>query len=523
MARTAADTAPYTVRAQGWAGGLNIRDAVNLLQPDEARVMENGILNERGAFDKRLGCLGVGTFGGGADRCISLYEFRRGANAPQFIMHTSGGFLYYTTDPTANPIVWTQIASGLSTTVPLSFETFSSKVYMGNGVDAFASWDGTTYSTYPSAPKGAFTRLWKDTMFISGVPGLPDRIYESAAGDAETWPVASWVDIGKGDGDVATGLGSDGFTLIFFKLKRHFTITDPATLANRVVDFEKGCESHFSIIQFEGYIYFLSRRGICRYLGDAPSEVISYKLDPLFDPAVLNYARMYTAWAFTMDTRLSWALPEIGHDIPTMQVDYYPRLAPTNQFGSRGVGPWAFNRIPGICFTRYRWQGTEMLLCGSNSSNKVFRCYAPVGTDDGAQFTAILETGTYDFGAPTREKYIRDMLLLARGRFLIQIRENYESAILHSEQVDLSSHIDLWNPTTDVWGSGTWGPDSLLKLDRIIPDVYAKAFAFRFADYGETGTGWKPLSIGSLDLNQVVGQWGLYNIIFSGTVLGVRE
>jgi hypothetical protein len=420
-----------------------------------------------------------------------------------------------------NQARFTQIAAGLSGSAPLSFETFNGKCYFSNGVDNYASWDGATYTTYPSAPKGAYLRLWKDTMFMAGITSLPDRVYESAAGDAETWPVASWVDIAKGDGDKNIGLGSDGFTLIVFKRNRHMAITDPVTLANRVVDFEKGCESHASIVQFEVYVYFLSRRGICRYLGDSPSEIISFKLDPLFDPQALNLAALNTSWAYTVDNRVCWAVPEVGSNFPTLQIEYYPRLGPLSPMGQRGLGPWAFSRMPARVFTRWRFGNNDVLLGGASNDNKLFWLLAPVGTDDGATFAAILETGPLDFDAPTRAKYIRRIFILGRGKFLVQFVTDFKSAVKKTITVDLSAFNDVWS-ISDVWGTGTWGPESIIQDAEVNPDLYARVIQMRFTD-AETEIGSRLLEVGSTEYSLDAGEWGIYQTVIDGNVLGKRD
>jgi hypothetical protein len=512
---------PVEVSSQGWAGGVNIRDAVNQLGPDQARRMENGILDEKGGFSKRLGCVANGTVGAGADRIISQYTFYRGAaNPPQVLAHTSAGNLYYTADPSANPVVWTLIASGFSTTQPMSFETFNSKCYFCDGVSAYASWTGTTYTTYASAPKGKYLRLWKDTMWISGVTGLDDRVYSSSPGDAETFPVASWVDIAKGDGDTTKALGTDGLFLIVGKRNRIMLIYDPVTFANRVIDFEKGIESHWSIIQMEGTIYFLTRRGICKYLQDSPGEFLSMVLDPMFDPAILNLAALDKSWAYAYGNRVCWALPESGSTVNSVQVEYYPRLGRLTQYGIRGIGPWAFNRMPVSTFTRWRWNTQDLLFGGAQASNKFMQLYAPIGTDDGASFVAILETPAYDFGVPTRTKYLRRIRLLGRGRFTIQFKPDYKSAVSRSFAVDLTSTTNVWN--VGNWNVGNWGPDSLFKEDRIDTDDYARAFSMVFLD-GDTGVGRKLVEVGSREFSVTEGEWGLYGVMLEGTVLGVRD
>lgn len=510
-------------RARGFAGGVNIRDAINQLAEDELSKGENIILEERGGASKRSGCLSKGTFGVGADRILSMYTFYRGTSAPQILIHTTAGKLYFTTDPNAQPIVWTQIVTGLSTTVPLTYETFNNKCYMANGVDDYAAWDGATRTTFPSAPKGKYLRLYKDAMWIGGIAGFPDRVYESNPGDAETFGVASWVDIAKGDGDQITALGSDGLFLIVFKRNRHMHIYDPTTFANRVVDFEKGCESHFSVIQFESTTYFLSRRGICQYLGDSPARYLSYKLDPLWDENVVNLSALDKCTAYIVGNRIGWAIPEVGSSVPTFQIEYYPRLAARGRDNvADSVGPFAFQRMPAKCFAGYRSGATDRLFAAHNASNKVLHTFASgQGTDDGATFQGLAETGAYDFNSPDRTKYIRRMRFLGRGKFNVQVKRNFQSAIYKSYSVDLAQTSDTWS-LGDTWGTGTWGPDSNLKEELVNSDMYGRYFTLRFTD-AEVGTSTRPVPVGSQDYAVPAGEWSILGLILEGSLLGVRE
>jgi hypothetical protein len=519
MSPRSATSADVAVRSQGFDGGVNVRDAPNQLAPNECRLLENVILDERGGAEKRLGCQSQGTFDAGADRGISMYTFYRGTTAPQMLMQTSAGVLKYTNDATANPIVWTNIATGLSSTARFSFETFGGKAWFSNGVDAYASWDGTTYTTYASAPKGKYLRLWKDTMWVLGVPTLDDRVYSSNAGDPSTFGVASWVDIAHGDGDTGTALATDGLYLIVFKRNRHFVIYDPATFANRLVDFEKGCESHFSVVEFEGDIYFLSRRGICKYLGDTPAVIISYKLDPIFRDDVLNLNALSGAWATTEANRVLWALPEVGSNINTMQLEYYPRLGPVSQLGSRGLGPFAFHRLPAVCFTRVRSGTYDRLFGAAGAANKVYWCFAPVGTDDGVMFTAIVETGAYDFGQPLAEKYLRLIRVVGRGRYNFFTRRDFATSLYGTYLIDFVTGSDVWG--SGNWGSDTWGPAAVIQSKAIPIDLYGKFLSLRFSD-SESGTGTKLIGVGSKEKSLTGGEWAIYGFALEGTLLGER-
>jgi hypothetical protein len=516
----------WSLRTQGWAGGANSRDAFNFMTADQSRPIENMVLNERGGGQKRLGCESHGTFGVDADRALSMYTFyRTDANPPQILMYTSAGTLYYTTNPVDPLATWTQIATGLSTSVPFSYETFNSKVYMGNGIDAYCSWDGATYTTYPSAPKGKFVRLWKDTMWISGVTNLPDRVYSSAPGDAETFPVAGYVDVSRGDGDVVRALATDGQFLIVGKRDRTITIYDPNTLANRVVDYEKGFESHFGVAELESEIYFVSRRGICRYLGDSPSQIISDMLDPMFDPQVVALNRLIFSTAYAFENRVGFAISEVGTSYNTVVVEYYPRLGPLTAFGTRSLGPFSYHRMPVQCFAKWRWQGDDILVAGHNNANKFLRLFANVGVDDGKPFKAVMQTPFFDLNDAMNVKYLRRLRLLCSGKFNLFIYRNYDTSIYRTIPVDATAIQDWWDIQDDIWDSANqvWGHDQNIKdILKTNIDAYGRCFSFRFEDASETTTNVHNVWVGDNNAVLPMGEWAIYQLAGEGSMLGHR-
>src|SRR5262245_9397213 len=524
---TAVNLSPVNFRAGAWIGGANTRDAVNLVAPNEVRPIENIVFDERGSAQKRLGCQSLGTIGGNSGaRIIGLYTFYRGRGViPQVLAYTNEGALYWADNMTANPVVWNLIAgaTGLSTTRPFSFQTYNSKVYMGNGTDPYCSWDGTSFIQYPSAPRGRYLYLWADSMWVAGVDNLNDRIYTSTFTDPESFPATSYIDVYRGDGDSIRALTSDGQYLVIGKRDRTFVMYDSVHFYNRVVDFEKGFESHFAVAQFEGDLYFISRRGVCQYLGDSPSRVISQKIDPTFDPVLIELDMLAQSTCYVFENRIGFAIPEYGSPTNSVVIEYYPELFTLNSFGARGLGPFTFHRMPTQCFTRWRWQTNDQLIAGHTAQNKALRAFAPVGTDDGAVYQAVIQTAFFDMGSPGLTKYLREMRVLCSGRFDMLIYRDFDPSVYRTIVMDAANAHDLWD-TADLWGQGVWGPDSPVKdLRRTNIDAYGRYFSFRFVDSGQTQTNERETFVGSLHEFLTAGEWSVYGIVVEGSVLGKRS
>jgi hypothetical protein len=510
------------VQTPGFTGGANSRDALNLMQPNEARPIENITFDERGGATKRRGCKLLGTFGGTGARVLSMYTFDRGSLfIPQVLIHTSEGILYYTTNPDASPPTWTQITTGLSTTAPMCFETFKSWVYMSNGVDNYCKWSGSAYATIASAPKGRYLKLWKEMMWVAGVVGLDDRVYRSNPGDPDTFDAVNWSDVAQGDGDVVMALANDGQYLVVGKRDMTFTFYDAFNMFWRIVDPEKGFESHFGVAEFEGDLFFLSRRGICQYLGDAPSMVLSEKIDPLFTAEMMALDKLTKSRCYTFLNRIGWVIPE--SDGNNLIVEYYPRLGAYNTAGIRQGGPFSFHRMPVQDFTRWRWATKDMLVAGHNAANKFLEMFAPVGTDDGAPYQGVLQTAWFNFNDPLNTKYIHEMRFLCAGRFQVLVYRNLETTVYRTLLIDARGDSDDWD-STDLWGQGNWGKqDPVQDILRTNLDAYGRWFSFRFVDANETDTNIQTFWLGSHAREIPVGEWAIYGMTAEASVLGRRS
>jgi hypothetical protein len=265
-----------------------------------------------------------------------------------------------------------------------------------------------------------------------------------------------------------------------------------------MADAEKGSESHFSWVYFDDQLYFISRHGVCQWRGDASALPLSYKIDPLFIPEAINLGRMDRVYGYSYRNRIGWSLPEVGQTVPTVQIEYYPRLA------QKGPGPFMFQRLPVGVFTRVRSGSTERLYGGDLYSNNLLWVYAPLGTDNGATINALLETGQFDLGAPARRKYLRRLRFIGRGKFDTQIVLDFQDTATSTHTVDIP-------PSPNDIGE---------KL--VNTDVYGRHVGFRFTD-SELGIADVDVEVGSKTYEVDVGEWGVYAMTVDAAVLGVRE
>jgi len=409
--------------------GVNLAVGIDKLQPHEALNLRGFEFDEYATMGVPRAPKSLGTIVAG-QKILSAHMFQRASGATQLIIHLDDGSLRYSTDflTTSGSATWTTIATGLSTTLPFHYITWLSAVWMGNGTNDFRKWDGTTQTTYPTAPKGAFLALWRDTLWMSGDTTNADRVYQCAPGDPTVWPALNFVDIEKGAGRGITGLTSVESSLVVCKLLTTHIIFDPVEYTNRTIDRGKGCLSHSSIVSHGGSVYFVSHLGVCRFLGDGPSELVSDKIAPIFDDLyvfgtslgaqVFDTARETHIWGFSFENFVGWYIPSNSF---SQYIKYFPSLPEKPWlFGTPTEVPSANKSVavsvrePGEYAELYRIGGSPAII---------------VREYGGAIDDAIAcEWGSawFDFDQPTQEKYVDMVQILHRGPLDIRIKRNYD-------------------------------------------------------------------------------------------------
>src|SRR5262245_54107484 len=485
----------------GFGGGVNIVSAENQLADDQCLGLKNIILDEEGGGTKRRGITSIFT---SASEIISLYIYYRGVTAaPQVMIQMQNGTVRYSDNGGTS---FTDVVTGTNTSQPISWETFDGNLYFVDGSDYY-KWNGTTVSIVAGAPGGKFLRSYKDSMWVDGTDD--NRVYSSDPGTAETFTVGNYIDISKGDGDTVSGLATDGQVLIVTKFKRGFLIYDPVTYANRMFDPDKGCESHFSFVHWGENLYYLSRLGICVYLGDSPSSLISRNINPVFTPDILDFDSMRYAWGYTKDNRIGWTVSDNQVGDFNLQIEMLP--------GSE-KRPFTFHRMPVRCFATYRTGSIEKLIGGKSGGTKLVECFSGA-TDDGTAFGGVIETKWFDLQNPFNFKYLRRLVLTASGQFYMNIYKDFTAVVQKTRSVSVTTDVPKWGEPGDVWDDENWGGSSILDVVRLHPDVYGRYFKFRFSDE-VSDQGIRVVDVGDIDYQLTRGQWSLLGCIMHSVQMG---
>lgn len=511
MARTRNREA--TLRFQGFMGGVNTASDPLKLPPHVASRARNVIYHENGIITRRGGSLLLDDFGTGVTKVLSMHEFRRAGATRQILRHTSDGVVAYSTN---DGDTWTTIVSSQSTTEPFSFVTFNDMVYMSNGTNDFAQWDGATRTAFASVPKGRYLTAWKDSVWMAYDSTNYFRVRSSAAGDGTTWPATQFIDVGKGSGGGGklSGIHATADALVVFKEDEHWAIYDPVEFTNRHVDLQKGTLSHFSIVEHEGIIYFWSRHGICIYLGDAPAQIVSDAIANIWRDNVYQSDIANTIVGYTAGHKVGWTYPAIS-SANYVQIEYYPRIS----VGEDDTHPWLYCERPAnwlLSIPRTGGAGTEnpyKLIGGSDGDPNILEYdlmnevsdYRDSGVDI---FDSYIISAHFDLGDARATKHLTQLFVHYRGRGMeIQIVKNGEDNAV-SNTYTLAS-ANLQNRTGK----------------RIDTDVFFNTIAFKangLVNYTEEGD-IDTFQGSSLDNGVDTGAWSLIDFQAFVKILGNRQ
>lgn len=232
---------------------------------------------------------------------LGLYNFRdSGSGTNNQLIAVNGTTVYYLSSNT-----WTSKRTGLTSGSKARFSTLLDYVFMVNGTEATAVWDGNPTNSFvatgnaASAPTGKFIENYRARMWIAGNSTYPDRVYYSSTPSAVATPIVTWdtsvttgqwIDISPSDGENITSLHRTKNALLVFKNNHIYNIfsinqVDPDP------KFNVGTYSNESVVEAKNGVYFHHPTGFYRYNGDV-TEISRPIIDIVNNITLANYSKV---------------------------------------------------------------------------------------------------------------------------------------------------------------------------------------------------------------------------------------
>lgn len=178
---------------------------------------------------------------------------------------------------------YTFISSALNTGVLTRCKQIRNNMWCSNSVDSVFSWNGSAKTVLdgtngtPDVPKGKYIEYYQERVFIYNLNGNASQARYSdfrstngvqiAPESFLAWPAGNALNIGRGDGEVGTGIWVENSQLHFGKERSIYTLfgTNPSNYTPRETSPDVGVASHDSIVLMDGVANFLGPDGF--YIG----------------------------------------------------------------------------------------------------------------------------------------------------------------------------------------------------------------------------------------------------------------
>lgn len=348
---------------------------------------------------------------------LGLYEFRdSGAGTNNRIVQVNGTVLYYLNGSN----VWTSKRTSLTAASKARFTTFLDFLWMVNGTEATAIWDGNTANSFlttgnaSGAPTGKFIENFRSRVWIAGNSSYPDRVYFSSLPSAVTTPVVTWdtdvttgdwIDISPSDGENITGLRRSKTALLVFKNNHIYRIyninsSEPDPTIN------VGTYSQESIVDGKDGTYFHHPTGFYRYADGGIKEISKPIQDIIDNISASNYANI-AGWED--GDHVYWALGDVTINGFTF-VNLTVRYTISSEVWTHRTYPTQF-----LCSSKYNDGSTLFRLVGDNGGN-IYK--VNVGLDDDGtpiSYSLIHRYNNFDGTASTTKTLNKMMFLHDKG------------------------------------------------------------------------------------------------------------
>lgn len=279
-----------------FSGGLNLRDDVSVIMPNESPRLLNVTLGPAGQLQQRPGSR--------LDPDYQGFNLNYNGITNGFLWrgnHTNDIMVVSVNGDVRDIAADTLLFDGTPGTV-WAFENMllsgADTLFMVNGADTPQRWQraGRTVAAggwLAANPAARGLKMWKERMFSFG---SLNRLYFSDVGNPET-TTYGFIDLGD-PSDRIMDLAVFGDDLIVLKNRSIWRIYDPVSMANRRVG-TPGCEGRFQHAEADNRLYWFSRTGVYSMGLGGDIRCETEQVSPLFstggDPpgAPIQFDRVY--------------------------------------------------------------------------------------------------------------------------------------------------------------------------------------------------------------------------------------
>lgn len=453
----------------GFAGGLNLRDQPNAVDPSQAIDAMNVTFTDRGAVEQRAGY----------DNLTSALTNAVASIEP-----------FYTTSGTAHLIAGcgtrleailgsdgSVVASDTGNTAGIwDFARFGTPgneyVYAGNSANNLHRWTGSVWSDLgagsPEAGALAVTpadnrlvaaRFTSATGGPAGATANPSYVWFSDEGAAETWTASSYIQVAPGDGEGVTAVVAWDRFVFIFKESSYYVYygTSTDTLGNPVFDFtpiraNAGALGPRAACAGRDGVYFVSRNGVYRATGPSSPELLSDAIDPIFDTQT-STSDYYLGGTLLQSQAANTAITYHNERIYVGFTSTGTANDRTLEYDPR-YGWWTISDIPAACLCSFRVASSPELIFADTTNKIVYRHKPSYTSDNGTAISSRWRSGWDDHGSPA-EKRLRWTMLWGEGTPKVAVSTDFATDPGTLAEVDLvDDDVDTWGGTT--WGGGEW-------------------------------------------------------------------
>lgn len=224
----------------------------------------NMYYNRRGALETRRGTKNFAD-SVWSDPFTSLFFFQRDDTGARYLLWVAGDTMYKYVEGTDS---WSSIKTGLTkfeadgvTRTKWSFAVYKNIIYMCDGINNYAKWDGTTYTEYAGTPKFRYIQYMGDRIFGAGVDSVPNTLYYTSAAASDANNPANLVVVGGDEFGRINSIKELGTFICAGKTSKIYSINVTAT-SSTPIDSRSGIQSHRSIQNVEWSLLFFNEFGL---------------------------------------------------------------------------------------------------------------------------------------------------------------------------------------------------------------------------------------------------------------------